>query len=152
MSLCARKWGTTKKLDVRHSEVPTVAGIFAVRASTSSPMGLLRVNVHPKSLDARNSVRAAHLRKTKELSFRKISGMVWNIARKRPSAEHVRLDILSTMKAQKPKPTFKYHKCGRSLYKLEADTAGWLVKRMLELSGPKGDQARLARVALDLSP
>ena len=93
-------------------------------------MTLLRHNVHPRSLDTRNLVKAVVLRKVHHLSFEAIAGKVRNLKGEHPSKNCVRESIAGADKAQVANRKFNYKRCGRTAYKLPSDVVDWLVRRL----------------------
>jgi transposase len=91
--------------------------------------------VHPEGLDFNNQRKVVMLREqtipgVKKLSFAKIAMKVRNL-RGKPTSEGMARRVYSKFKCKKGRVPSKYHRCGRSPWKLTKEVGAFIVRQLL---------------------
>ena len=133
-------------------------------APPSCTMPVVSEMVHPKGLDFANQRRVVMLRDVHKLSWPQITRKVKNLKKKAPSRELVRR-VYQQFSCKLGRRSYNYAKCGRKRWKVTAEVACFLVKRLLalrretictaavlqrELAGDKGVTLHLTTIRKEL--
>ena len=95
-------------------------------------MVVIKMSVHPLSLNFQNQSKAVMLRTCFKMPFAKIAQKVRNL-KKRPSTKEVVRRVCRDFDVKAGYRRFAYHRCGRTAWKNTPELRTFLVKGLLQL-------------------